>query len=383
MAFTGLSTNELFTASEMAEDISRIIATLSPKETPVLNWLGDSDVFATSTKHEFFEDHMLPNYIINSGAINSATASTAFQTNGLGLAVTEGTILENESAAPELMQVISIVGANSIVVSRNYGGGGVGSLVAGQNIYVRGMAGIEGQDHNGSAVRRLGVRRSNTVGMFYLPVGVTGTDSRIQGSTLGHDTFNDQIRKGLVDALHQLEKEVVRGVLNSTNSLGSTTQTRTMQGIRTQLATINSTIAAASFAANPHLYIGNLWQAVYDQGGSPDTETWGIVAGTTFFRNISDLNDTKVQDSNEREKFKRVIREYVGPLGKATVMLSRVLPATELLLVPKERLKVVPLQGSSFFYEELGKSGDNTKGQIVGEYSLELFHEKAMARLRV
>jgi hypothetical protein len=383
MSFTGLSTNELFAASELAEDISRIIATLSPKETPILNWLGDSDVFATSTKHEFFEDHMLPNYIVNSGAVNSATAATAFQTNGLGLALTEGTILENESTAPELMQVISIVGANSIVVSRNYGGGGIGSLAAGAQIYVRGMAGIEGQDHNGSAVRRLGVRKANTVGMFYIPVGVSGTDSRIQGSTLGRDTFNDQIRKGLVDALHQLEKEVVRGVLNSTNSLGSTTQTRTMQGIRTQLATINSTIAAASFAANPHLYIGNLWQAVYDQGGSPDTETWGIVAGSTFFRNISDLNDTKVEDSNTTELFKRVVREYVGPLGKATVMLSRVLPATELLLVPKERLKVVPLQGSSFFYEELGKSGDNTKGQIVGEYSLELFHEKAMARLRV
>ncbi len=48
MAFTGLSTNNHFTASQVQEDVSRLIATLSPKETELLDWLGDSDVFATS-----------------------------------------------------------------------------------------------------------------------------------------------------------------------------------------------------------------------------------------------------------------------------------------------------------------------------------------------
>jgi hypothetical protein len=77
-----------------------------------------------------------------------------------------------------------------------------------------------------------------------------------------------------------------------------------------------------------------------------------------------------------------VIRTYMGPFGSAEVILSRVLPATECLLVPRERLKVVPLQGRSFVYEDLAKTGDNVKGQIVGEYTLELFHERAMARIR-
>jgi hypothetical protein len=31
----------------------------------------------------------------------------------------------------------------------------------------------------------------------------------------------------------------------------------------------------------------------------------------------------------------------------------------------------------------MGKSGDNTKGMVVGEYTLELHHQNAMARLRV
>lgn len=380
--FTGLASNERFTATQVREDISRIIATLAPKETPFLDWLGDADVFALSTKHEFFEDHMLPNYIIASTAIASATAATGITVNGLGLALTVGTLLENETdttnATREVLQVTSVVGANSVLVSRAYGGSANGSLAAGGQLYVRAMAGVEGQDHDGSSVRRLGVRRANTVGLFNVPVAASGTDLAI--NLAGGDSYDNVIRKGLIDVLHQLEKEVVRGILN-TNSLGTTTATRTMQGIRTQLATINSTVTASSFAANPHKYLGDAFQNIYNQGGSPDTESWAIVAGSTYHRNISDLNDTKVQDSNAKEEFKRVIRRYMGPFGSADVILSRVLPATEALLVPRERLKVVPLQGRSFVYEDLAKTGDNQKGQIVGEYTLELFHERAMARI--
>lgn len=380
MAFTGLSSNDLFTASLVQEDVSRLIATLSPKETALLNFLGDGDVFATSTKHEYVEDFMLPNYIVASTAINSATAATAFQVNGLGQALTVGTILENETQT-EVMQVTSIVGANSIVVSRAYGGGAVGSLAAGGQLYVRAMAGIEGDDHDGAHTRRLGSRKANTVGLFHMPVAASGTEMAL--NLYGNDSYDSAVAKGVVDMLHQLEKEVVRGVLNSTNSLGSASQTRTMQGLRNWITTINSTVVASSFSANPHLYIGNVWEQIYSQGGSPDTETWAIVAGSSFFRDISNLNDTKVQDSSQLEGFKRVIRTYEGPLGRAQVILSRVLSTNELLLIPRERVKVVPLQGRSFSYEEMGKTGDNKKGLLTGEYTIEVHHANAMARLRV
>jgi hypothetical protein len=380
MAFTGLSTNNHFTADQVAEDISRLIATLSPKETEVLDWLGDSDVFATSTLHEWMQDYMLPNYIVNSTAIASATAATGIMVaGGLGQALTEGTLLELSDGG-ELLQVTSVVGANSVLVSRAYGGTANGSLAAGGQLYVRAMAGIEGQDHNGSHVRRLGDRKANTVGYFNIPVAASGTQLAV--NLYGNDSYNAAVAKGLVDVLHQLEKEIIRGKLNSTNSLGTTSATRTMKGIRDFLTTINSTHpAAASFAANPHTYIGNLWDSIYQQGANVDTEEWAIVAGRTLFRNISDMNDTKIEDSSDIEGFKRVVRRYTGPFGSARVILSRVLSATELLLVPRNRFKVVPLQGRSFRYEELAKTGDNVKGQITGEYTIEVHHENAMARL--
>jgi hypothetical protein len=380
VAFSGLSTNKAFTANLQGEDISDIIRTLAPYEAPFLDWLGDSDVFAQSTKHEYIEDFLRPRYIIASAAINSATAATGILINGLGLGLTVGTLIENESATPEVMQVSSIPGANSILVTRNYDGAGIGSIVAGASLFVRWPAAEEGHEHSGASTYRLGNRRANTVGYFNVEIAATGTQLAVP--MVGGDNFEQARAKVFKEAPGLLEAEVVRGVLNNTNSLGTATATRTMQGLRGLLTTINSSVVAASFAANPHLYIGDVWEQVY-QAGASTSESWGVIAGRTFFRNISDLNDTKVADTNATELFKRVVRIYEGPFGMSTVFLSRALAATELLLVPRERVKIVPMQGRNFVYKEMGISGDNIKGMVIGEYTVEVHHPEAMARLKV
>jgi hypothetical protein len=382
MAFSGLSTNKMFTPNLIGEDISPIITTLSPYEAPLLDWLGDPGTFAISTKHEYIEDFLRPRYLIASVAINSLDTITYVGVNGLADAMTIGTLLENESAAPEIMQVASVVGTtgNTLACNRNYDGAGVGSLVAGGSLFVRWPAAEEGHEHSGVHVARLGVRRANTVGYFSVEIAATGTQIAIPA--ISGDSFENARAKVFREVPGILEAEVVRGVLNATNSLGTSTATRTMQGLRGKITAINSAITATSFAANPHLYIGNVWEQIY-QAGASSTETWGIIAGRTFFRNISDMNDARVQDSNASELFRRVVRTYEGAFGQGSVFLSRALAATELLLIPRERVRVVPLQGRNFTYQEMGKSGDNTKGLIVGEYTVEVHHAEAMARLRV
>lgn len=380
MAFSGMSTNKYFTPNLVGEDISEVIRTLSPYEAPFLDWLGDPSGFATSTKHEFIEDFMRPRTIINSTAINSATAATGIQVNGLAEALTVGTILENTSIAPERFQVSSIVaGGNSILVTRNYDNAGVGSLAAGATLIVRAPSAPEGDEHAGLHTARLGNRRANTVGYFKVELGATGTAMGV--NLYGGDSYENSRAKILREVPAILEAEALTGVWNGTNSLGTATATRTMQGIRGQLTAINSTVVDASFAANPHLYLGDAMQNAFDAGAAT-TETWGIVAGSQYFREISNLNDTKVQDSNRSELFKRVIREYTGPFGLCTVFLSRALRPRELMIVPRERVRVLPLQSRNFVYLEMGKSGDNLKGMIVGDYTQETYHPAAMARLR-
>ncbi len=386
MAFSGLSTNKLFTPNLVAEDVSEIIRTLVPYEAPFLDWLGDPSGFATSTKHEFIEDFLRPRTITNSTAVASATAATGIQVNGLGEALTVGTILEITNNTPEFLQVTSIVaGGNSILVSRNYDGSGIGSLAAGGTLRVKAPTAEEGHEHAGLHTARLGNRRANTVGYFNIEIGDTETGIAI--NQYGADAFDMARAKALRELPALLEAEVLTGVWNATNSLGTSTATRTMQGLRTMIqspannAPVNSTVVDASFSANPHLYLGDAFQNVFNNGAAT-TETWGIIADSQYFRDISNMNDTKVQDSNQSELFKRVIRNYTGPFGTATVFLSRALRTRELFIVPRERVRVLPLQGRSFGYMEMGKTGDNRKGMLVGEYVVEGYHTGAMARIR-
>ena len=380
MAFSGLSTNKLFTPNLLAEDVSEVFKTLTPYEAPFLDWLGDPSDFATNTKHEWIEDFLRPRTIINSTAIASATAATGFQINGLGEALTVGTILENAGITPEYLQVTSIVaGGNSILTSRNYDGSGIGSLAAGGTLRVKAPTAEEGHEHAGLHTARLGNRRANTVGYFNIEIGETGTGRSVK--TYGGDSYEMARAKALKELPALLEGEVLTGVWNGTNSLGTSTATRTMQGLRAQITAINSTVVDSSFSANPHLYLGDALQGAFGNGAST-TETWGIIADQQYFRDISNMNDTKVTDSNQSELFKRVIRNYTGPFGTATVFLSRNLRTRELIIVPRERVRVLPLQGRSFAYEEMGKTGDNTKGMLVGEYVVEAYHTGAMARIR-
>jgi hypothetical protein len=386
MAFSGLSTSKYFTPNLIGEDVSEIIRTLSPYEAPFLDWLGDPTGFATNTKHEFIEDFMSPRAIINSTAINSATAATGIQINGLGDALTVGQVLEMTGIAPEYMQITSIVsGGNSILVSRNYDAGGIGSLAAGNVIRVKAPSAEEGHEHAGLSTAHLGNRRANTVGYFNVEIGATNTGRNV--TLYGGDSYEMLRAKKLRELPALLEAEVLTGVWNGTNSLGTATATRTMQGLRSMIQSpannvpVNSSVVDASFSANPHLYLGDAFMNIFNNGAAT-TETWGIIADAQYFRDISNMNDTKVLDSNRSELFQRVIRNYVGPFGQATVFLSRALRQRELLIVPRERVRVLPLQSRSFSYLEMGLTGDNLKGELVGEYVVEGYHTGAMARIR-
>jgi len=63
-------------------------------------------------------------------------------------------------------------------------------------------------------------------------------------------------------------------------------------------------------------------------------------------------------------------------------VLSRWTPPDTLLLLDSSRIEVMPLQGRSFHFKPLAASGDAFKGQVIGEYTLEMKNENAHAKLQ-
>jgi hypothetical protein len=92
---------------------------------------------------------------------------------------------------------------------------------------------------------------ANTVGYFNVEIAATGTQL---ATNYGNDSVREfSARRCSAKSPACSSRKSPRRV-NNTNSLGTTTASRTMKGIRTQLTAINSTVTASSFAANPHLY---------------------------------------------------------------------------------------------------------------------------------
>ena len=61
MSFSGKATYAAGgTLPEIADDVADLVSIISPAETPLLDALGDPLYAATSTRHEWLEDELLP-----------------------------------------------------------------------------------------------------------------------------------------------------------------------------------------------------------------------------------------------------------------------------------------------------------------------------------
>ena len=123
MAFTGKST---FTAGttlpEIAEDVSDLVGIISPWETPLLDILGDAPAVAMSTRHEWFEDALLPNSdTINQAGISDGGFNTTVLTVSNVTRFRVGDVLAPDGSDEVLLVTAVNTGASQITVTRGYG----------------------------------------------------------------------------------------------------------------------------------------------------------------------------------------------------------------------------------------------------------------------
>lgn len=378
MPFSGKASYDNFAL--IGEDVSDIMLLISPTETPFLSLLPAAEKAATNIYHQWSEEALGPDRIIASTAVNSDTAATGIRINGFGLQLSVGMLLELEPSSGnlEVVQITSIPGANSILVSRNFGSRGVNSLVAGANLFVISTAELEGSETAGD-VTRPRTRRSNFTQIFKKPITVSGTDQAVLTAPAVGSEFDHQTTLRTIELARDLEKAVFRSVASG-SSIGSSSAYRTMDGIRQFLTSINSTVTASSFTAAPVDYINDLLQQAWN-AGARDLDL--LVAGPQWKRDISATNVAKLQVTQDEAAVQRYIEFIQTDFGQVRVLLTPWLPDRYLMGLSTQRVKVTPLQGRSFQREMLAKTGDSFKGHVIGEYTLEVHHPDKMFQAHI
>ncbi len=380
MAFTGKATYGAGAGlPELAEDVSDVIGIVSPHETPLLDHLGDPKRAATSTVHEWIEDALLP----NTGTINQASFSPN-PTGTTSVTVLDGSRfrvgdLVRPGESGEVMLVNGVI-TNALSVVRGYGGTTATALADGMTLTILGNAALEGADADAARFTSR-TRQQNYTQIFTKTIEISG--SMLAARQIGIDDELDyQKQERMRELLRDLENTVINGVAPASDAQGSGTVRRSMRGL---LRTIQSNVFEPGAGGIPdgdgdnddalnEAVLNAAMRAIWDQSsGVVDT----IVVGGAQKRRINAFASTARAYLPEDTAFRDLVSVYESDYGVAKVVLSRWVPADTVLLLDSTRLDVMPLQGRSFHYKPLAASGDSVRGQVVGEYTLEIRNENA------
>jgi hypothetical protein len=384
MPFSGKATYTAgATLPEIAEDISDVVSIVSPFETPLLDHLGDPQGSAASTIHEWLEDALLPNTdAVNDGSIADPAAETTFTVaNGSRFRVGDQIRLAGKD---EVMLVTTVAG-DDLTVVRQYGSSPSSNLANGDAITIVGNAALEG-DAAPAARFTNRSRRQNYTQIFTAAVEVSGSQRAAQTIGLA-DELDYQKQERLRELLRDLENSVINGYASASDPQGSSSVRRTMRGIKASIATNvfqpDTGPIPAGDGMNGDLLnetvLNAALRAIWEQS-SARVDT--IVCGGFQKRMINQFVSTVQRFSDRDRSFAQMVDVYESDFGVCRVVLSRWMPADEILLLDSGRIDVLPLTGRSFHYKPLASTGDSEMGQLIGEYTLELRNENAHALLK-
>ncbi|RNC80447.1 MAG: hypothetical protein ED559_01140 [Phycisphaera sp.] len=385
MAFTGKATYGAgVDLPELVEDVSDVIGIVSPYETALLDHIGDAKRPAQSTVHEWIEDELLANAdAINQPSFSpSATTATSITVDN-GSRFSVGDLVQPENSG-EVIFVAAVAG-DTLSVLRGYGATTAEALADNMVLNILGNAALEGDD---APVARFTnrTRQQNYTQIFTASIDVSGSMQASRAFGVD-DEVDYQKQERMRELLRDLENCVINGVAPEFAQVGSASVRRSMNGIipliqTNDLAPGEDGLPDGGGAGSDELteeLLNAALRRVWDQAsGSIDT----IVVGGAQKRKINEFASASRQFVPEETSYRDMINVYESDFGVCRVVLSRWVPADTLLLLDSSRIEVMPLQGRSFHFKSLAASGDSFKGQVIGEYTLEMKNEQAHAKLQ-
>jgi hypothetical protein len=385
MSFTGKATygagNDL---PELVEDVSDVIGIVSPYETPFLSHLGDAKRAAQSTVHEWIEDELLA----NSDTINqttftpSATAATSITVDNGGR-FRAGDLVQPENEGEVIF--VAAVSGNILTVIRGYGATTAVALANNMVFNILGNAALEGDDAPTARFTSRS-RQQNYTQIFTSAIDVSGSMQASRAFGVD-DEIDYQKQERMRELLRDLENCAINGVAPEFNQVGSASVRRSMNGVipmiqTNDLAPGQDGLPDGGGSGSDELteeLLNAALRRVWDQSsGNIDT----IVVGGAQKRKINEFASASRQYVPEDTSYRDMLNVYESDFGVCRVVLSRWVPADTLLLLDSSRIDVMPLQGRSFQFKSLAASGDSFKGQVIGEYTLEMKNEQAHAKLQ-
>lgn len=209
--------------------------------------------------------------------------------------------------------------------------------------------------------------KNNVQELFIKNVAISGTAlaSEVTGIS---SLMASEVQDRLTEMKVSLEKSLLKGVKKD----GSTTPfIRKMQGLQNFVPETNKTKGATLTEKVFKDTVKKLWE-----NGLGSNEFYAIV-NADLKETIDGFYEGKYNYVAQENKFGLVVTQINTNYGLVNLILDRHMDADKIIVFDPSFLEVSFLRNPQF--EQLGKTGDSEKGQVLTEASLKVLNEKAVA----
>lgn len=361
-------------SAENKRVITDYISLLDPSDAPFVEAIGGLDGAASKfrftnqgTLVEWIEDTLAPlaGTFANSGdlSVTSATALTVGDAN----MVQPGHILLIGS---ELVWV-SANTSGTLTVTRAFGSTSGATIASHATFSIVGMARLEGDDSDPIGYTDLSTN-SNYTQIFHKEIKQTGTAPYQDRYGMG-DQMQYESAKSIPEMMRLIERTLQYGTVDA----GSTTAPRTMGGYRafiTTNLTTGSLISASSSAGIAE--IESAVELAYTAGGSGD---YLAIVNPATYRKIKSAYDSSayIRFAPEQNRFGTLVDTIVTPFGNVGFVIDRWQLSSYIPILKVDNVGMLTLR--PWQVEDLAKTGDAEKKQLIGEFTFCLKLEKSHA----
>ena len=352
-------------------DFSDILNEKKMPSTPLLNKIGILNEPVYSTTYQWY-DEAFP--ILNTkltDAYNTSGDNTLTVASTVGIMV--NSIIKVGNVLYRVTEVTSATKLKVIVISGQDADHANGAIVT-----IVSNSAIEGADYEDGHYNPL-IERENYTQIFKDYVKITGTQDavrrKVRGALLAQEIDNKMKRLRVM-----LERAAWLGIRSTPNIKDAP---RLMGGIdwfitnnsTGIIATSNLSGTTPNFEANFKAFL----RQIYDVRGSVN-EAWMNPVTMEYFLALGE--DAFLIDQYS-EQAGRNVKVYVSQYGETALNMSPDIPPNVIYVVDTSNIKIRPLVNRQFQFEELAKTGDSIKGQLIGEYTLEFRNPDLAGKLTI
>ena len=217
------------------------------------------------------------------------------------------------------------------------------------------------------------VMKSNICQIMSKATSVSGTLNALNPHGIGNEFANE-----IADRLLELKRDMEYFFISGAKAVESGSTPRQMDGL---MNLVGHSIDLESGALTEEVLVDameKMWEC-----GVSSSNIYAF-CGATVKRKINKLlaDKTNVKISAElgqKHPLGIMVDKLVSDFGDFNLVLNRHMPKNAILIVDLDQVEIATLR--NVFFQELAKTGDYTKGQIITENTIKLLNSKAGVKI--